>query len=300
MITADRFWSKAITGYGGECWHFESVDGMGYGQFYLRKEGRKSVNVHAHRFAWELINGPVPEGMHVLHRCDNPACIRVDHLFLGTHAENMHDARRKRKFSQNGKGQPRGYHGRFTQLAAILAFFAFLSACARSDFYYPSNGKDVVIDNAGRPHYPQNRAVVLNGSDSLGATRVRITANSIEFANQGGIDNSTSTAAGYRTVRYGVGAAVTAATVGIVASQAASAYGANQAAASASNVAASRAAAATATAKGATTVRLAEIAAAKEAAAAQAAAQAAAAAKALPAAGSVIPAQIPATVVPVP
>ena len=45
----------------------------------------------AHRVAWIETNGPIPEGMSVLHRCDNPPCIEVSHLYLGTAAENAHD-----------------------------------------------------------------------------------------------------------------------------------------------------------------------------------------------------------------
>jgi hypothetical protein len=182
----------------------------------------------------------------------------------------------------------------------VLAIAISCSSCARTDLYYPSSGKEVVVDERGRAHIPHRRAVVLNGSDSLGPTHIRITSNSLEFSNQGGIDNSTSTKEGYRTVRYGIGAAALAAGTVAVAAQASSAYGANQAANATSNVAASRAAASTAAAKGATTVRLAEIAAQKEAAAAAAQAAANAAARTLPAAGSTIPATIPATVVPVP
>ena len=45
----------------------------------------------AHRLMWEEVNGPIPEGMVLLHICDNPPCIRLDHLRLGTQAENVAD-----------------------------------------------------------------------------------------------------------------------------------------------------------------------------------------------------------------
>ncbi len=63
---------------------------FGYGRFSI---GGKSVNTH--RLAWELVNGPVPDGLQVCHRCDRPICCNVEHLFLASPAENMQDKIRK-------------------------------------------------------------------------------------------------------------------------------------------------------------------------------------------------------------
>lgn len=65
-------------------------DKDGYG--FLRVLGK---NVKAHRLAYELFVGEIPEGMNVCHTCDNPRCVKVAHLWLGTNSENQIDAARK-------------------------------------------------------------------------------------------------------------------------------------------------------------------------------------------------------------
>jgi hypothetical protein len=69
------------------------LDGHGYGII-----GWDRRQFKAHRMAWTVANGPIPDKLHVLHNCpagDNPQCINPDHLWLGTHAQNMRDKERK-------------------------------------------------------------------------------------------------------------------------------------------------------------------------------------------------------------
>jgi hypothetical protein len=64
----------------------------GYGKF-----GIDYRTVESHRVAWELENGPIPAGSCILHSCDNPRCVNVLHLRLGSHAENMAEAKSRRR-----------------------------------------------------------------------------------------------------------------------------------------------------------------------------------------------------------
>jgi hypothetical protein len=89
---AERFWSKVKK---GDCWEFTGPFlPSGYGVFFISKRAKRP-QMPAHRFSWELHHGPIPPGMKVCHKCDNPPCIRPDHLFLGTQQENLADMRAK-------------------------------------------------------------------------------------------------------------------------------------------------------------------------------------------------------------
>lgn len=94
MRMVDRFWEKVRKS--DSCWEWIgsiSKDG-GYGVFHVSSE---RPTVKSHRVSWEIANGCIPEGMLVCHRCDNPKCVRPDHLFLGNYLVNNRDMVQKER-----------------------------------------------------------------------------------------------------------------------------------------------------------------------------------------------------------
>jgi len=82
------FWQKVDRRGPDECWEWTgSRHGKGYGMVGV---GSRIVD-KAHRVSWRMHNGLIPEGMHVLHHCDNPPCVNPAHLFIGTNDDNVRD-----------------------------------------------------------------------------------------------------------------------------------------------------------------------------------------------------------------
>lgn len=96
-------WIAEDHGYDTPCWVYQGpLERGGYGQRICRN----GVRLTAHRFSWVAAHGAIPEGLSVLHHCDNPPCVRPDHLFLGTIQDN-HDDQVAKGRQLSGERHPR-------------------------------------------------------------------------------------------------------------------------------------------------------------------------------------------------
>lgn len=95
MTFLDRFWAKVDRA--GECWVWTGATTAPGWHGVILMDGRRVI---ASRASWTIHYGPIPPGMLVLHSCDNPPCVRPDHLMLGSVRANMVDAGRKGRMGQ--------------------------------------------------------------------------------------------------------------------------------------------------------------------------------------------------------
>lgn len=98
------FWSAVNKTDGCWCW-IRKPGESGYGQIQCRRISQAPLL--AHRVSWELSCGAIPEGLHVLHTCDNRICVRPDHLFLGTQDDNNDDRDRKGRVASGDRNGAR-------------------------------------------------------------------------------------------------------------------------------------------------------------------------------------------------
>lgn len=108
LMMEERFWIKvAMTADPDKCWEWQSSKcSTGYGKFSTVER----TNDYAHRLAWVFTYGAIPKGLHVCHHCDNPPCVNPNHLFLGTHQDNMRDRELK---GRNGAARRNRNNGKY-------------------------------------------------------------------------------------------------------------------------------------------------------------------------------------------
>lgn len=151
MSVVELFWVKVDKGGEDECWEWKAYRNEdGYGKFTDYRSGPTKL-YRAHRYSWRLAFGPIPDGLLVLHKCDNPSCCNPKHLFLGTNQTNMDDMKRKGR-SLVGEQNP---NAKLNWQAVRVIRWAVATGVTQAKLarlygLSPSNIADIVHDRAWR------------------------------------------------------------------------------------------------------------------------------------------------------
>lgn len=148
-VTHENFYSFTEMDFDTGCliWT-RAVDTSGYGQMRIGKK------MNTHRFAWMLEKGPIPPGMCVCHKCDTPACVNVDHLFLASQHQNIRDMDRKgRRGTPKTKGHPRLTKTQVLEIRQRLAAGESIIGVARA-FGYQRQQIRRIRDRVAWVHIP--------------------------------------------------------------------------------------------------------------------------------------------------
>ena len=140
------FWKFVVKGESPEdCWKWTGYINHSYGMVGYTENDRHFQRL-ANRVSWEMHNGDIPPGLFVLHRCDNPPCCNPAHLFLGTQADNIHDAQEKGRLVSKRSLSESDAHRIHSLRESGLSF----RAMAR-DGYFPVNRQTII--NTYRRYY---------------------------------------------------------------------------------------------------------------------------------------------------
>lgn len=124
---SSRFWSKVDHRGDDECWPWTcSIANTGYGQMSKRRPDGKWTMVNSHRLSWEEHHGEIPEGLEILHRCDNRLCCNPSHLFLGSQADNVADmvAKQRHAFGEGAGRAAKLTQEQVLEIKAVLEPYA--------------------------------------------------------------------------------------------------------------------------------------------------------------------------------
>jgi putative hemolysin len=154
---AERFWAKVVRGNPSQCWEWMAgKNKQGYGIFVVRPRAAMT----APRFSLQLATGQTGIGLYACHNCDNPACVNPGHLFWGTQADNMLDARTKGRT----RGAPRQTHcKRGHKLDAVNRNAFGQCKICNSERMLRRYHSDVVKSRATQNEQKRKRKVLIEG-----------------------------------------------------------------------------------------------------------------------------------------